>query len=40
LGLSVVNKIIEKHKGAITVDSEVGVGTVFTISLKKEGLEV
>jgi len=40
LGLSVVNKIVEKHKGAITVDSEVGIGTTFTISLKKDGLEV
>lgn len=36
LGLSVVNKIIEKHKGAITVESEPLKGTTFTISLKKK----
>jgi len=36
LGLSVVNKIIEKHKGAITVESELNKGTIFTISLKRE----
>lgn len=33
LGLSIVETIIEKHKGKISVDSEVGVGTRFTIEL-------
>jgi len=31
LGLSIVYQIIEDHKGTITVDSEVGRGTTFTI---------
>jgi two-component system NtrC family sensor kinase len=33
LGLSVVYGIIERHGGTISVDSEVGRGTVFTIRL-------
>ncbi|HEY2491776.1 MAG TPA: ATP-binding protein [Paenibacillus sp.] len=33
LGLSLCQKIIEDHHGHITVDSEVGVGTVFTVDL-------
>ncbi|GAB4230066.1 MAG: ATP-binding protein [Chlamydiales bacterium] len=33
LGLSIVETIIEKHGGKISVDSEVGVGTTFTIVL-------
>jgi signal transduction histidine kinase len=33
LGLSIVYKIIEQHKGTITVQSEVGKGTEFTIKL-------
>jgi len=33
LGLDIVKKIIEKHKGTIAVDSEVDKGTTFTISL-------
>lgn len=33
LGLSLVETIIEKHFGRIAVDSEVGVGTTFTITL-------
>jgi signal transduction histidine kinase len=33
LGLSVAIGIIEKHKGQIMVDSEVGKGTTFTIQL-------
>jgi two-component system NtrC family sensor kinase len=42
LGLSISYGIIKKHRGAINVKSEVGVGTTFTISLPiyrmKEGL--
>ncbi len=33
LGLSVTHAIIEEHGGSVHVDSEVGVGTTFTITL-------
>ncbi len=33
LGLAVVYSIIDKHNGRITVDSQLGVGTTFTIYL-------
>ena len=33
LGLSIVETIIEKHGGTISLESEVGVGTTFTIVL-------
>lgn len=36
LGLSIVYRIIEEHKGEITVDSEAGKGTTFTILLPTE----
>ncbi|WP_318308128.1 sensor histidine kinase [Flagellimonas crocea] len=34
LGLYYVKKIIKMHRGTITVDSELGHGTTFTLSLK------
>lgn len=33
LGLSITRSIIEDHGGTISVDSEVGKGTTFTIDL-------
>lgn len=36
LGLAIVKHLIEAHQGTITVSSEVGTGSVFTISLKKK----
>jgi two-component system phosphate regulon sensor histidine kinase PhoR len=33
LGLSLVETIIKKHRGQISVDSELGIGTTFTIVL-------
>jgi Na+/proline symporter/signal transduction histidine kinase len=33
LGLDIVKKIVEKHRGRIEVQSEVGVGTTFTVYL-------
>ena len=37
LGLSISHGIIQKHNGTIDVDSEVGVGTTFTIRLPIDG---
>jgi two-component system NtrC family sensor kinase len=33
LGLSMVEGIVERHKGSIEVTSEIGKGTTFTIKL-------
>lgn len=35
LGLSICQSIVEKHKGVITVQSEVNKGTAFTVKLPK-----
>ncbi len=37
LGLSIVQGIVENHGGDISVQSEIGVGTVFTIRLPSAG---
>ena len=37
LGLDIVRKIVEKHRGRIDVESEVGVGTTFTVRLPIAG---
>jgi signal transduction histidine kinase len=39
LGLSLAIDIIEKHNGSIRVDSEVGVGTEFIITLPLGGID-
>ncbi len=39
LGLSVVHQIVDKHSGFIRVESEVDVGTTFTIVLPNAGLK-
>ncbi|MBD9219947.1 MAG: GHKL domain-containing protein [Clostridiales bacterium] len=36
LGLAISQKIIDKHRGKIQVNSEVGVGTEFIITIKGE----
>ncbi|PNV62701.1 two-component sensor histidine kinase [Clostridium sp. chh4-2] len=35
IGLTIVKKIVELYKGTISVDSEIGVGTTFTVILPK-----
>ncbi|MEW5978236.1 MAG: ATP-binding protein [Acidobacteriota bacterium] len=35
LGLALVHQIVEKHQGKVTVESEFGEGTLFTVSLPR-----
>ena len=39
LGMSISYKIIESHKGKIDIESELGKGTKFTITLPRDGLK-
>ena len=33
MGLAIVKRIVEQHKGHMDVQTQVGVGTTFTIAL-------
>ncbi|MDQ7851064.1 MAG: ATP-binding protein, partial [Armatimonadota bacterium] len=39
LGLAISYRIVQEHRGAINVQSEVGRGTTFTVSLPAAGQE-
>ncbi len=39
LGLAVINKIIVDHHGSITVDSQAGAGSIFTVKLPQKGAD-
>ena len=34
LGLAIVKHIINRHRGQLEIDSEIGEGTVFTVHLR------
>ncbi|MDX9810486.1 MAG: ATP-binding protein, partial [Sphaerochaetaceae bacterium] len=40
LGLSIVKHIVQVHNGSVSVESEVGVGSTFTITLPTDGAEM
>jgi two-component system phosphate regulon sensor histidine kinase PhoR len=37
LGLSIVKHIIERHNGKVTVESELGKGSQFTVVIPNKG---
>ena len=40
LGLSIVYELVERHGGTITVDTKIGEGTTFTVSLPRQAVEL
>ncbi len=38
LGLAVVKKCVERHKGEIYLESKVGVGTTFTVKIPHKNM--
>jgi two-component system phosphate regulon sensor histidine kinase PhoR len=39
LGLAIVKHIVNRHRGALTIDSEVGSGSIFTVFLPAAGAD-
>jgi signal transduction histidine kinase len=40
LGLSIVKHIAQVHQGTITVESEVGIGSTFTLTIPRKGSDL
>ena len=40
LGLAIVKSIVDRHNGEIEVESDIGMGTTFTVKLPRQGKEV
>ena len=39
LGLAIVKHIVNRHRGGLAIESELGVGSVFTVSLPRAPVE-